>query len=504
MSRGSGHKKLAAEVANTFEWLITAFILAFVFRAFVMEAYRIPTGSMADTLMGAHFRLSCPQCGYGFEYGFIPDEYGFAQDTVPFRPVMPVKTRCPSCGHYLAPDRALSVSNGDRILVLKCIYQFFEPKRWDVVVFKDPIDPTINYIKRLIGKPNETVEIIDGDIYIDGLIARKPPRVQSEHWMPVYNNDYQPVRPNEPTFNYHAWSQPFDVKHSQWKTDKSNGGGFLLESKPDQLQSLMYDCSVGNNFRATYAYNNVASYRSMPHCSDLMMRFYVRPSRPEGTIGISLSKYQTTYKAWVDFSGRMVIAKVSGSDEQILADKSISSPDISKSVIMEFANVDHQLVFRFGKERLYFDIGRSPDAAGPRKVNVEPQAGIFGSGKLAVSHVSLFRDIHYTKIGRSNSGRASEGNPFSLKKDEFFVLGDNSPNSADSRWWSRKGRGNNNITYPEGIVPREYMVGKALFVYWPGGFKPFANSRFALIPNIGRMRLIYNGSDSTILPEDEQ
>jgi hypothetical protein len=40
-------KDRAAEIADTFEWLITAFILAFVFRAFVMEAFRIPTGSMA-------------------------------------------------------------------------------------------------------------------------------------------------------------------------------------------------------------------------------------------------------------------------------------------------------------------------------------------------------------------------------------------------------------------------------------------------------------------------
>ena len=57
--KGSGgrpeRKDRAAEVANTFEWLITAFILAFVFRAFVMEAFRIPTGSMADTLKGGDY-----------------------------------------------------------------------------------------------------------------------------------------------------------------------------------------------------------------------------------------------------------------------------------------------------------------------------------------------------------------------------------------------------------------------------------------------------------------
>ncbi len=56
-------KNRAAEIANTFEWLIKAFMLAFVFRAFVMEAFRIPTGSMADTLKGAHFQLACHQCG---------------------------------------------------------------------------------------------------------------------------------------------------------------------------------------------------------------------------------------------------------------------------------------------------------------------------------------------------------------------------------------------------------------------------------------------------------
>jgi len=57
--------------------------------------------------------------------------------------------------------------------------------------FRNPIEPSINYIKRLIGRPGETVEIIDGDIYIDGQISRKPAKVQEELWMPVYDNDYQ-------------------------------------------------------------------------------------------------------------------------------------------------------------------------------------------------------------------------------------------------------------------------------------------------------------------------
>jgi len=166
-SEKSPRKDRAAEIANTFEWLITAFILAFLFRAFIMEAYRIPTGSMADTLKGAHFRLRCPQCGYKYDYGFMPEKYGMLQDTLPLGPVELPTTHCPSCGYYPKSKARRQIAGGDRILVLKCIYQFFEPKRWDVVVFKNPLEPKVNYIKRLVGRPGDTIEIINGDIYIN-------------------------------------------------------------------------------------------------------------------------------------------------------------------------------------------------------------------------------------------------------------------------------------------------------------------------------------------------
>ena len=128
-------KTRAAGIANTFEWLLTALILAFLFRAFVMEAFRIPTGSMADTLMGAHFRVRCSQCGYKYDHGFVPERYGYSQDTIPPGSVKPVASRCPNCGHYQSVGGMMPIASGDRILVLKCIYQFFQPRRWDVIVF---------------------------------------------------------------------------------------------------------------------------------------------------------------------------------------------------------------------------------------------------------------------------------------------------------------------------------------------------------------------------------
>jgi hypothetical protein len=247
---------------------------------------------------------------------------------------------------------------------------------------------------------------------------------------------------------------------------------------------------------------------------------------------------------------------------------------MNKHTLVKFANVDHQLVFQFGREKLSYDLGRSLEDAGRVRTNIQPRLEISGSGKLTLSHVAVFRDIHYT-TGRETNGppysRAID-KPFALGQDEFFVLGDNSPNSADSRLWSEEGLANKGrppllfsvelefksdlysriiseelrqkfkenqillsqhvtvlvkrentwvITdklkvyfvreeeeenrlniylspYRAGIVPRDYLVGKALFVYWPSGFRPFPTFPIGIISNIGRMRFIYGGSNEKL------
>jgi signal peptidase I len=494
-------KDRAEEVSNIFEWLITAFILAFVFRAFVMEAFRIPTGSMADTLKGAHFRLRCRQCGYKYAHGFNPGDYGLRDDTIPsgFAP-MP-RTKCPSCGFSNDPGSPMPVANGDRILVLKCLYQFFEPKRWDVRVFKNPTDPNINYIKRLVGLPGEELQIIDGDIYINGQIARKPPKVQDELWMTVYDNDYQPYDQYTAIYDEQIWEQPFSRSdYSQWSIDDSSPTLFHLNSAEDQIESLYYNTKITNDFRTTYAYNRIKDYKDRPYCSDLMVRFFCQAVSDKGSIGISLSKYQTFYRASVDFSGLMVITKNTEDEEAIELARKVIEPSVTnppRRTEIKFANVDHQLIFEYGDEKLAFDLGRDPEDAGPIRAIIRPKVEIFGSGKLTLSHVAIFRDIHYTSESYNGyRGRATE-KPFPLGSEEYFVLGDNSPNSEDCRWWRAEGISNPPLPpYRVGIVPRDYLVGKALFVYWPSGFRPFGRFPFGIIPNVGLMRFIYGGSNN--------
>jgi len=497
-------KSRAAEIVNTIEWLVTAFILAFVFRAFVMEAFRIPTGSMADTLKGAHFQFRCPQCSDQYDYGFIPKSYGMNEDSMP-HPSMQIKStsRCPNCGYYNISIGTSKIGNGDRILVLKCLYQFFEPKRWDVVVFKNPNEPKINYIKRLIAKPGETVEIIDGDIYIDGEIARKPPKAQQELWMPVYNNDMQPVRPNQGVFNGHRWQQPFRATEgSNWQVDPENSTQFVLDSDADKINTLFYDTNLGNDFKSTYAYNNISDYRNMEFCSDLKVSLHAQWQNKNASVGAGLSKYDTKYKAMVSADGQMTISADIDGETTTLAEKKINPPTAGKTVAIEFINVDHKLIFNFDDEKLSFDLGADANSAGEIKPQKQAKLEIYGSGKVMLSHLCIERDIHYLSVSGDNRTTNPHGQaicgPFELDKDEFFVCGDNSANSYDSRLWETEGIGNNGRFFRKGVVPREYLVGKALFVYWPNGFRPFPNSKFGLIPNIGQLRLIYGGSDNEL------
>jgi signal peptidase I len=494
---------LLIEFVNTLEWLVTAFMLAFVFRAFVMEAFRIPTGSMADTLKGAHFRLQCPECGYSYEHGFIPTNYGMPDESVPNGavPVIPynnanMQIKCPSCGYYIPATEKREVFNGDRILVLKCIYQIFEPQRWDVVVFKNPRDPKVSYIKRLIAKPGETVEIIDGDVYINGRIARKPVMVQDELWSVVYDNDYQPVKADIARFNGKPWKQPFEnTSGSKWQVDQEHPTVFTLDGKPDEASTLRYNTFRGNNFLAGYSYNAVGFLRGTEQCSDLKVRFHV-DAQQGSRMGASLSKYEWTYKAMVS-DDSMVISRSRGGSPEVplaVANGAFYRPGERS---FSFVNADHKLVLEYDGHKLEADMGSDPNSMGEVPQSpTESEATILGAGKMSISHVALCRDEHYLSTNfMGMTGRACRGKPFALKADEFLVLGDNSPNSDDCRWWVTESVGNDGKHYRMGVVPRDYLVGKAVFVYWPSGYSILGSMPFVVAPDFGDMRLIYGGSD---------
>jgi len=469
----------------TMEWLMVAFATTLVFIVFVMQAYTIPTGSMAETLKGAHFRLRCVQCAYQFDYDFLPHKYELSRNLTPGGnvPLRPAGLRCPSCGFEQPTHDRFPVTKGDRIFVLKCLYQFVEPARWDVIVFKNPLGPRENYIKRLVGLPGETIAIVDGDIYIDGEIQRKPHCVQEELWMPIYDNDYRPANPEVADFKRGVWREPFQNQPgSAWSTGEEGPTVFALDTASDQMHVLVYDTDAGNDFKATYAYDDPGYYHRMPIASDLMVRFDVERSDPADRIGAAMTKYGIQYRGWVIGGNTLRIEKLhSNGLVEELASRTIPALDAAGINRFRFANVDHVLRLEWAGHELEHDLGTGPDAAGPRR-QIMPGLAILGAGPLKLYHTAVYRDIHYLTISASDGApilRAGESYPFTLGEDEFFVLGDNTPSSLDSRWWDRPGTGNAGRLYTPGTVPRDYLVGKAFFVYWPGPYKPFNDTAIA-------------------------
>lgn len=61
-----------------------------------------------------------------------------------------------------------TLSDGDNLIVDKISYHFKEPKRYDIIVFPFKYEENTYYIKRIIGLPGETVQVVDGYAYIDG------------------------------------------------------------------------------------------------------------------------------------------------------------------------------------------------------------------------------------------------------------------------------------------------------------------------------------------------
>ncbi len=151
-------------VRETIESIVVAVILALLFRTFEAEAFVIPTGSMAPSLQGQHRDINCDQCGYLYQTGAS----GESSTALPNNRTAITHSFCPICRFKTAmnsTDWDHTSNNGDRILVNKFVYDFSEPKRFDVIVFKNPNNGKQNYIKRLIGLPGELLVIENGDIF---------------------------------------------------------------------------------------------------------------------------------------------------------------------------------------------------------------------------------------------------------------------------------------------------------------------------------------------------
>lgn len=125
------------------EWteaILVALVLALFIRTFFVQAFKIPSGSMLETLqIGDHLLVN--KLAYDVR---LPKIFGHFGEATGFL------------------DLFLSTAHGVRL------FKAGDPKRGDIIVFEYPQNPSQNFIKRIIGLPGETIEIRNKVVYIDG------------------------------------------------------------------------------------------------------------------------------------------------------------------------------------------------------------------------------------------------------------------------------------------------------------------------------------------------
>lgn len=111
-------------------------------------------------------------------------------------------------GHSMEP----TLENDDSLLVDKVSYCFGQPKRYDVIVFEPAIaNVSKYYVKRIIGLPGETVQIVDGEVYIDG----SPLKDDVIYGFSLEDDDGNPIEP-EKIYNAGLASEPITLGYDEY------------------------------------------------------------------------------------------------------------------------------------------------------------------------------------------------------------------------------------------------------------------------------------------------
>ncbi len=175
MATGSEDIKEAKDDESVVKTVVYALLIALAVRTFLFEPFNIPSSSMKPTLLIG-------------DYLFVSKfSYGVGRYSFPFG------------------DKIFGESFEGRILGS-------EPERGDVIVFRKPTDTSIDYIKRLIGLPGDTIQVTQGQLYINGKVApRELVRIgDGSDGLRLGEREYEETLPN-------------GVKHLIWERSDNEG-----------------------------------------------------------------------------------------------------------------------------------------------------------------------------------------------------------------------------------------------------------------------------------------
>jgi len=550
-----------APIKETVTSLVIAFVMAFVFRGFVLEAFLIPTGSMAPTLLGAHVRVQSGLSGHDWavgpwfyadqenQQGPLPRQGTARQPIVVHDPLLGPPGEGPEIRRYDEPRLA-----GDRIFVLKYLFSIFDPKRFDVTVFKNPTSPSENYIKRLIGLPGEQVALVDGDVFSRDAslasdtasnawagrgwsIARKDERTQRSAWYTLFDSGHAP------RVDLRGFDPP-------WRSEQT---GWTIGTR----RSYAYEGAGPAILRwntAAWPISDWLSYNEIGRYSGARLRYMSPDAFPVSDLamsaGVEPRDAQASVRAVIEAREHLFVGEIIGTTARVtMQPVDASSPIVTLDEDQLARPLEpgrvHNVEFWHVDQALWLFVDGELVAGGPsdgaydwsprQRVEAstgstlaqmsQPETGRGGhlinrfadparftpprprweieSGPMTLHRVRLARDLHYRAAEyppraegqppHSRRGQYPVGtHPLSspvLGPNQFFLCGDNSAHSLDGRLWDRADPwiGATFDHADTGIVPRELVIGKAFFVYFPA----LRHRGMIPVPDFGRLRFIW-------------
>jgi signal peptidase I len=452
MDRGRRDNPAVGVVRQTVDLIVVLSLGVLLFRTFSAEAYVVPTGSMAPTLVGHHRELACPNCHYIFVIGL--DEEG-----------RPPRAVCPNCGKNGLDDLPAMECNGDRVLVQKFLYDFRRLRRWEVAVFHFPGEPTQAYVKRVVGLPGETVQIAGGDVLIDGKIARKSLQEFRAMRILVHDSRFVPADSNR----FPRWvflkDSPRHRLASGWS---QQGGEFVNEAVDagpndldDWLVYLHWD-PVLNKYAPVhdhYSYNG-GDLGSENTVTDLSLEGELSISKEVRMFSVKLRSGSDRFLVRVPVGAEGEVQVLRNGQRRLIMPREnplARSGAWPRRARLEAAAVDRRLTVAIDGEPLFEPLDYDDPASGPPPDESPVALGVQG-GSMKVTGLRLFRDVYYTSsLGSIPRHPHGVNEPYRLGDDEYFVLGDNSPVSNDSRFWAGSP-----------VVPGSMFLGKPFLVHLPG------------------------------------
>jgi signal peptidase I len=543
------HMPTPEAIRETIESIVIAFALAFLFRTFEAEAFVIPTGSMAPTLMGRHKDLVCPKCGCPYQVGSseeVDKDNGQPKIDSYGRALQVVAGTCPMCRYtaYLGPDNPQRERypsyNGDRILVGKFAYEVDDPQRWDVIVFKYPCDAPTNFIKRLVGLPGETIRIQNGDLWIRRgekpfEIARKPPTKLLAMLQTVFDNDYMPKiaqygwparwQAESPADGAPAGAWTSDDQ-TTFRTDGAATGQRWLRyhhrlpsymqwttqdrqktfSQQDVAPQYILDFTAYNTYQIRSDGNFEPSPESLGRywVGDLALRCTLDVEADCGALLFELRKGGRRFQCRLDVATGQASLSIGGKDMEAFRPKAATVVRGAGRHKIRFSNCDNELLLWIDGDVVKFDAPTTYDdlantSADPS--DLEPVGVATHGAKAKISHLAIFRDIYYTpkqpasdrqhfasddsRLMGAERNRGAKTYHPADNFAEFTLKADQFFALGDNSAASSDGR-------YWGPVARDLLLGEALLIYWPHSWDkiPYVDIPFYFFPNFRRMGLV--------------